>query len=451
MTKHGAGTSGYFGEIRHRGAKFGTNGVSEGVMPWLRIFDVVSSSISQGSTRRGSFAAYLPVDHPDILEFLTIRDDDSPLQKIQFAVTIPDSFMCEVEKGKNGNPKCLQIWSKILEKRSRTGFPYIMFSDNVNASKPQIYKDKNMTIYSSNLCAEIALSSNAKESFVCCLASVNLLHYDEWKNTDLIETVTYFLDSVMTEYINKTEGMPFMEDANRFAKNQRALGLGVLGWHSYLQRNMIPFESLKAKIKNKEIFKLINERSLKASKELAVMFGEPELCKGYGVRNVTRCAIAPTTSSSFILGQVSPSIEPLNSNYYVKDLAKGVYSYRNEFLEELLEEKGMNTMEVWKDILVHGGSVMHLSFLTDEEKAVFKTFGEISQKEIILQAAQRQPEIDQAQSINIMIPPNVHPKEINKLMIEAWKMGIKTLYYQRSANPAQELARSIMTCTSCQA
>jgi ribonucleoside-diphosphate reductase alpha chain len=241
-----------------------------------------------------------------------------------------------------------------------------------------------------------------------------------------------------------------MEAPHEFAKNQRALGMGVLGWHSLLQSKMIPFESLDAKMLNSDMWKTIRERADKASKDLADLFGEPELLKGYGRRNVTTIAVAPTTSSSFILGQVSPSIEPLNSNYFVKKLAKGSFTFKNPYLKEILKKYKNDTDEVWKSILIRGGSVQHLDFLSSDEKDVFKTFGEISQKEIIIQAAQRQKFIDQSQSLNIMIPPDVKPKEVSDLLIEAWKMGIKTLYYQRSANPAQELSRNIMTCTSCE-
>jgi ribonucleoside-diphosphate reductase alpha chain len=242
-----------------------------------------------------------------------------------------------------------------------------------------------------------------------------------------------------------------MEKANRFARTQRALGAGVLGWHSYLQSKKISFESFEAKMLNGQIWQTIAERADKATRELAQKYGEPELLKGLGVRNVTTRAVAPTTSSSFILGQVSPSIEPENSNYYVKKLAKGNFTYKNPYLKELLKEKGKDDEQTWKSILVKGGSVQHLNFLSQEEKDVFKTFGEISQKEIAIQASQRQAHIDQSQSLNFMIPPDASAKEISQLLIESWKMGIKTLYYQRSSNPSQDLARSLLTCKSCEA
>jgi ribonucleoside-diphosphate reductase alpha chain len=342
------------------------------------------------------------------------------------------------------------VWASVIKKRFETGHPYIFFTDTVNEAAPKPYKDKKLKIHASNLCSEIALHSSEEESFVCCLASLNLLHWEEIKETDAIETLTFFLDAVMEEYINKTENMPFMKSSHEFAKRQRAVGLGVLGWHSYLQKEMIPFEGLEAQFLNQEIHQLIKERCDKATQDLAVLLGEPEYLKGYGRRNMTTMAIAPTTSSSFILGQVSPSIEPLNSNYFTKDLAKGKFTFKNPYLEKILEEKKKNTQKTWKSILVKGGSVQHLDFLSEEEKAVFKTFGEISQKDIVLQAAQRQKFIDQSQSLNLMISPKCPPKQVSELLIFGWEQGVKTFYYQRSANPSQELARSILSCSSCE-
>jgi ribonucleoside-diphosphate reductase alpha chain len=298
-------------------------------------------------------------------------------------------------------------------------------------------------------CSEIALHSNPNESFVCNLSSLNLVEYDEWKDTDAPETLTMFLDAVMTEFIQKCKKIPFMDAPAKFAEKQRALGIGVLGWHSFLQSKNVAFESMQAKLLNAEIHKLIFEKTQNASKQMAQVYGEPEILKGYGLRNVTTMAIAPTTSSSFILGQVSPSIEPLNSNYFVKDLAKGKFTYKNPYLEEVLKKYEKNDSETWKSILVSGGSVQHLDFLTDDEKDVFKTFGEISQKEVIIQAAQRQKFIDQAQSLNIMVHPKSSPKDVSQLMIFAWEQGVKSLYYQRGTNPAQELSRNLLECQSC--
>jgi len=299
-------------------------------------------------------------------------------------------------------------------------------------------------------CSEIMLSSSNDESFVCVLSSLNLENWEEIEATDAVETLIYFLDAVNSEFVEKTDGVQFMQAAHNFAKRQRALGMGVLGWHSLLQKKMVAFESFEAKLLNSSIWKVIKERADKATVELAGLFGEPELLKGKGRRNVTTLAVAPTTSSSFILGQVSQSIEPLNANYFVKDLAKGKFTYKNPYLKALLKTKDKDTDEVWKDILMHGGSVQHLDFLSQHEKDVFKTFGEISQKEIVIQAAQRQKFIDQGQSLNLMIPPSAPPKDVSQLLISAWELGLKTLYYQRSSNPAQQLLRNILTCSSCE-
>ena len=765
MSKTGGGTSGYFGDIRPRGSKISTGGTAEGPVRCMELFDTVTNLVSQGASRRGSFAAYLPVDHEDFWEFMKIKSDGNSIQETSIGVCIPEGWLQKAIDGEKENKK---RWSAIVKKRAETGYPYIFFSDNANNQKPQVYKDKGYDIKSSNLCvapetllltknghipiadledefieiwngkkwsnfqvkktgisqkiltvtlsdgkeldcteyhkwycvekygdqekkkflekrtielkegdklikfdcpivdgeeefpyaythgafcgdgtyangvprisiygekdivldrleiernngrdtsgrlnvilkkdikpkfevplrssvqtklewlagyldmdgtiarngdnesiqvvcverhflrevqlllqtlgvsskiidaaeegfkmlpdgkggskeyfcreakrllvtsnglfklsllgfktsrlkfehrepqreashfvkvvsvedksryddtycvneplehkavfngiltgncSEIFLPSSAEESFVCCLSSLNLLWWDEIKETDAVETMVMFLDAVMSEFIEKTKDNKLMEAAHRFAKNHRALGMGVLGYHSYLQSKMIAWESLAARFENVDIFSEIQKRANKATEELAVMFGEPEVLKGYGRRNTTTIAIAPTTSSSFILGQISPSVEPLNSNYFVKNLAKGKFSYRNPYLIEFLKQKDKNTREVWKSILDHGGSVYHLDFLSEEEKDVFKTFEEISQKEILIQAADRQRYIDQGQSLNLMLPAGTPPKEASQLFIFAHENGIKSLYYQRSSNPSQDLAR----------
>lgn len=591
MSKMGGGTSGFFGALRPRGTKISVGGESSGAVHFMEIFDKVSEVISQGSARRGSFAAYMPIEHADIDEFLRIRSEGHSIQNMSIGVTVTDKFMRELMEG---DKEKRRIWAKVIEKRFQTGYPYIMFVDTANKNAPKVYKDKKLKIKASNLCvapetkiltrggeltigdhegkevevwngrewsktkivktgenqpvlkvkvilreyddydtenisfvelrttqyhkfytkkggeiraselthgtellpfqghtgrlfraevisvepdgscdtycvsepkehkavfnglltgncSEIQLYSDESHSFVCVLSSLNLLHWDEIAETDAVETMIMFLDSVCQEFIEKTEGVRYMEDARRFAMDQRALGLGVLGWHSYLHSKMIPFESMQAKLKNVEIWKFIRERADLTTEQMAKDYGEPPLLKGYGRRNVTTLAVAPTTSSSFILGQVSASIEPENSNYFVKNLAKGKFTYKNPYLKEVLKKYDKNDEATWKSILVKGGSVQHLDFLTKEEKDVFKTFGEISQKEVVIQAAQRQKYIDQSQSLNLMIPPSASPKDVNKLLIEGWEMGVKTFYYQRSANPAQELARSILTCSSCEA
>ncbi len=449
MTKHGGGTSAYFGKLRGRGTPISSGGESTGSVHFMELFDKLMNVVSQGNVRRGSFAAYLPIDHPDIEEFLKIKSEGSDIQDLSIGVSVSDEWM---NKMKDGDKEARKIWGLVIKKRFESGYPYILFSDNVNNQAPQIYKDKGIKINNSNLCSEIMLSNSEDESFVCDLSSLNLETWEEWKGTDAVEILVYFLDAVMSEFIEKTEGMKFMEAPRKFAINQRALGVGVLGWHSLLQSKMIPFESMEAKMLNNQIWKEIRQRADYATRFLAQNFGIAPIYEGteYTRRNTTTLAIAPTTSSSFILGQVSPSIEPLNSNYFVKDLAKGKFTFKNPYLKKLLKEKGKDDDENWKSILVKGGSVQHLDFFSETEKEVFKTFGEISQKEIIIQAAQRQKYIDQGQSLNIMIPPNTKPKDVNELMIFAWEQGIKSLYYQRSANPAQELARSILSCSTCE-
>lgn len=447
QTKIGGGTSGYFGTLRERGSAVTDNGKSSGAVSFMRLFDTAMDTISQGGVRRGAFAAYLDIDHPDIEEFLNIKNIGSPIQNLFFGVCVPDYWMQEMI---DGDMVKREVWAKVLESRQQKGLPYIFFTDNVNRNKPQVYKDLNMQINASNLCSEIALPSSRDESFICCLSSMNLELYDEWKDTEAVKMATFFLDAVLQEFIAKTEDNYYLANANRFAKRHRALGLGVLGWHSYLQKNRIPFEGLRAKQLTHEIFKHIHEKSDKATQELAAIYGEPEVLKGYGRRNTTLLAIAPTTSSSAILGQSSPGIEPFSSNYYKAGLSKGNFMRKNKYLRALLEEKGLDNEETWRTIMLANGSVQHLEELTQEEKDVFKTFKEISQLEIIQQASIRQGFIDQAQSLNLNIPSNLPIKEVNRLMIEAWKLGIKTLYYQRSQSVSKELVNNLVTCSSCE-
>ncbi|MFA7444597.1 MAG: ribonucleoside-diphosphate reductase subunit alpha [Flavobacteriaceae bacterium] len=448
QTKIGGGTSGYFGELRGRGTAVTDNGQSSGAVSFMKLFDTAMDTISQGGVRRGAFAAYLDIDHPDIEEFLQIKDIGSPLQNLFFGVCVPDYWMQEMIDGDMGKRK---LWAKVLESRQQKGMPYILFSDNVNQNKPQVYKDLNMRINASNLCSEIMLPSNFDESFICCLSSMNLELYDEWKDTDAVQTAIFFLDAVLQEFIIKTENNYYLKSANTFAKRHRAIGLGVMGWHSYLQKNMIPFEGLEAKQLTNKIFKHIRSEADIASKRLAEIFGEPELLKDYGVRNATVMAIAPTTSSSAILGQTSPGIEPFSSNYFKAGLSKGNFIRKNKYLKALLEEIGIDNEETWRSIMLNQGSVQHLNELTEEEKMVFKTFKEISQLEIIQQASVRQKYIDQSQSLNINIPHNLAVKDVNKLLIEAWRLGIKTLYYQRSQSVSKEtVVQNLVQCVSCE-
>lgn len=460
MSKYGGGTSGYFGEIRPRGSNITDNGETSGSVHFMKLFEQMTDTISQGNTRRGRFSPYLPVEHGDINEFLEIATEGNPIQNMTHAVTITDGWMQDMI---NGDLDKRKTWSKILTRRTQLGFPYIMFSDNANDNTVDVYKDKELKINNSNLCSEIFLPNNADESFVCCLSSLNLVHYDEWKNTDAVETLIYFLDAVITEFISdlekmrdsqdkeKREAFRLMRRAYNFAKRHRALGAGVLGLHSYFQSKMIPFESVEAAKLNTEIFAFIQKKSYKASEELAELFGEPEILEGYGRRNTTLNAIAPTTSSSFILGQVSKSIEPFMSNYYVVDTAKVKKTMINPYLKELLKEKGKDTKEVMESIRDYDGSVQHLDFLSQREKDVFKTYGEINQYNILDQAGSRQYFIDQGQSINIMVnPQHVTAEELNELYLFAWSNGIKSLYYQHGTNAAQQFNLSKL-CINCEA
>ncbi len=448
QTKLGGGTSAYFGSLRERGSAVTDNGKSSGAVSFMRLFDTAMDTISQGGVRRGAFAAYMDIDHGDIEDFLRIKDIGHPIQNLFYGVCVPDYWMQDMI---DGDMEKRKIWAKVLESRQQKGLPYIFFTDNVNRNKPQVYKDKNLAIHASNLCSEIMLPSTEDESFICCLLSMNLELYDEWKDTNAVKLAIYFLDSVLQEFIAKTEGNHYLESANRFAKRHRALGLGVLGWHSYLQKNMIPFEGLRAKQLTAMIFKDIEDKAVKASKDLAWIYGEPEMLKGYGRRNTTLMAIAPTTSSSAILGQTSPGIEPFSSNYYKAGLSKGNFMRKNKYLKTLLEKKGMDNEDTWRSIMLNHGSVQHLSGLTSEEKEVFKTFKEISQLEIIQQASIRQQYVDQSQSLNLNIPADLPVKEVNRLLIEAWKLGVKTLYYQRSQSVSKEMVTSLVSCKSCEA
>lgn len=461
LSKVGGGTSGHFGGLRARGDDITDNGKSSGSVHFMEIIDKVVNTVSQGGVRRGNYAAYLDATHDDIMEFLNIRDEGHPIQDLSIGVVVSDEFM---EGLYDGNEQYRKVWAKIIESRFNLGYPYIVFKGNVERNKPQVYKDKRLEIHASNLCSEIMEHASLDKTFTCCLSSMNALYYDEWKDTDAVEVMTYFLDAVLTDFIKKLEeyrddsdpvhqrDFYFLERAYKFAVEHRSIGLGVLGYHSYLQANMIPFESMEAKFFNSRLFKSIQEGSIRASRKMAKEYGEPEVMKGTGLRNSTLQAVAPTTSSSFILGQVSQGIEPLFSNYYIRDRAGIKVTYKNPYLEEVLESKGLNTREVWDKIMDNKGSVQFMTEeLTDLERSVFKTFTEISQMEVIIQASQRQQFIDQGQSLNVMIHPSTPADDVNKLMLRAYELGIKSLYYQHGKNAAQEFSSNLLNCVSCEA
>lgn len=456
LSKFGGGVGVDLSNIRGRGVliKGGANGASEGVTPWAKVFDSATIATSQGNVRRGATSLNLRVDHVDIEEFLRIRrplgDVNRQCLNIHQCVQVTDAFMKEVA---DGNMRSRNIWKEILKTRLETGEPYIQFIDNVNKANPQMYKDKGLEVNMTNICSEIMLFSDVDHSFVCCLSSLNLTRWEEWKDTDLVETSIWFLDGVMSEFIDKARGLPGFERAVRFAEKSRALGLGVLGWHTLLQQKQLPFESFASMQLNALIFKKIREKADIATRELALEYGEPEWCVGYGVRNSHLLAVAPTASNSIISGGVSAGIEPIMANAFAQRTAKGVFLIKNITLEELLETKGKNDVETWKNIVANEGSVQQLNFLSAEEKEIFLTAYEINQSAIIRQASQRQKYIDQGQSLNLFFPADADPKWFHKVHKEAHEGGIKALYYCRSTSmlKGDSASRQKDECKACEA
>lgn len=451
LTKLGGGTSAYLGDIRPRGTPITGNGHADGPAHFARLLNAVMQVSRQGS-RRGYLAAYLDVTHPDILEFLKIGSDSSDIQNITTGVCFSDQFMRDAFYGLN---KTNHVLAEFHKDRGNMGYPYALFTDNANRGRPQVYKDKGLKIKASNLCNEIMLPSSDEESFVCVLSSMNLVKYDHPHFARAVRVLTYFLDTVVHESIKKLDRLKlkhkhdFLERIQRFLVRHRALGMGVLGWHHLLQSKMIPFESREAAKLNLEIFKLLQKESHAASRELAERFGEPEILKGYGMRNTTTMAVAPTKSSSFILGNVSEGIQPELSNCYLADLAGSTIVVKNVYLEKWLDSVGLDTPEIWKSIQLHEGSITHIEEIPDYVKDVFKTFPEISARAVIDQAASRQPYIDQGQSLNLIFHPKVTAGEINHLFYYAWQMGIKGLYYQIGMSAAQAHNTKILNTKSC--
>lgn len=447
MSKHGGGTAVYMGDVRERGSVINGNGTSNGSKSFLDLFQTTTNVISQGGTRRGYIAAYQDIFHKDIEEWLNIRGEGDSIQQMTWGVCVPTWWLNEMRGGDKDKQK---IWAKVIQKRFETGLPYIFYTDNANNgdSVPEVYKGKDK-IRNSNLCTEVMLPIDSEESFVCDLASLVDLYFDEWKDTDCVEVITFFLDAVMTDFINKAKNIKYFERSVKFAERHRAIGIGRMGYHSLLQSKMIAPESLTARNLNLKIQKTIFEESYKASKKLSEIYGEPEVLKGIGRRNTTLVTLPPTTSTAFIMGQVSQSIEFLKSNYMIKDMAKGKFLIKNIYLEKLLEEKGKNIDEVWDSIKKNHGSVLHLDFLSNDEKMIFKTAHEIDQEEVILQAAQRQKYIDQGQSLNIFVSSDMNAKDVNKLMLKAHDLGLKSLYYQHNVSAAAILAKQL-NCVSCE-
>jgi len=441
LSSQGGGVGMSLSRIRGRGARIKDNGVSEGIIPWAKIYDSTILATNQGSVRRGAASFNLDINHPDIEEFLMMRrpkgDVNRQCLNTHHCVVVDDAFMQKVE---DRDPHSLKIWGEILRTRLETGEPYIMFKDNVNKANPEGYKKLNLEVTMTNICSEIVLYTDPLHSFICCLSSLNLARFDEWKGyrfengMSVPELTTWFLEGVLQEFIDRAKNIRFMENTVRSAMKGRAIGIGALGWHTFLQAKGVPFVGIQANAYTREIFSFIDSESLKASKDMAVEYGEPEWCKGTGVRHSHRMAIAPTVSNAHISGGVSPSIEPLPANIYNLKTAKGVFIKKNPILEQLLEEKGFNIPSVWDQIAKDQGSVYGVQehILSDEEKEVFRTFKEINQLEIVRQAGIRQQYVDQTVSLNLCFDPNDTPRWMSEVHKEAHKAGIKTLYYLRT-------------------
>lgn len=464
LTKGGGGIGKYWGGLRGRGAQISGNGVSDGIIPWLKVEEATLQSTSQGGVRRGSGAQYLDVNSNEIEEFIDLRRNTGDIARrclsnnFHHGVVLDDAFMKDCER----NGKSEELWIKILTTRVETGEPYTMWRDTANRAAPQCYKDRGLTINTSQLCNEIYLHTDDDHTFVCCLSSMNLARWAEWKDTNAVEMAIWFLDGIMSEFIEKAEGLVGFERAVRFAKKGRALGLGVLGWHTLLQARLVPFESWEAMQLNAQIFRTINDRSHQASRDLAAEYGECEWTSGHGLRNTHTNAVAPTVSNSLISGGVSQGIEPLVANYYAQKTAKGTFIRKNRQLEELLERKGKNTFDTWEEINKNQGSVRRLSFLSIEEREVFATAREINQFAIVRQAGQRQQWIDQGQSVNLFftVPDQQTPElrrklgnYVHEVHLEAYRLGLKGLYYVRPTSVLQgdSIYREGTDCKSCEA
>ena len=461
LSSQGGGVGIGVSRIRGRGKSIKDNGTSEGVVPWCKIYDSTILATNQGSVRRGAASVNLDINHPDIEEFLQIRrpkgDVNRQCLNLHQCVVVDDTFMDKLE---NKDEKSMKLWGEILKTRLETGEPYIMFKDNINNANPEAYKKHHLEVTMTNICSEIALYTDPLHSFICCLSSLNLARWDEWSGykfengMTLPELTCWFLEGVLQEFIDRAKNLKFMENTVRSAIKGRAIGIGVLGWHTLLQSKNMPFVGIQANALTRSIFSFIEEEALKASKDQAEVYGEPEWCKGTGMRHTHHLAIAPTISNAHISGGVSPSIEPIPANVYNLKTAKGVFIKKNRILEELLEQKGYNIDSVWDQIFKDQGSVLGLPdyILNDEEKEVFLTFKEINQLEIVKQNGIRQKYVDQAISLNLSFDPNDTPKWISQVHKEAWKQGIKTLYYLRTESVLRgDNLQRLSECVSCEA
>ena len=453
LTSKGGGVGISVSRIRPRGTEIAGNGKSEGVVPWCKIYDSSIIATNQGNVRRGAASVNLDIEHPDVDEFLQIRrpkgDVNRQCLNLHQCVVVGDGFMRKLEAR---DSEAMTRWAKVLKARMETGEPYIMFKDNVNKNNPIAYRVNNLEVTMTNICSEITLFTDEWHSFICCLSSLNLAKWEEYKDTDCIQTAIWFLDGVMQEFIDKSNGKDSLVRTHNHAKKGRALGLGVMGWHTFLQQKNLPFNSIASTVHTRNIFNKIRMEAETASMDLAAEYGEPIWCRGTGMRNTHLLAVAPTVSNSVICGGISAGIEPLPANVYTFNGAKGTFIRKNKVLEALLESKGENKQKWWKQMLEENGSVLGLpdTVLSAEEKDIFLTFSETNQLELVKQAAERQKYIDQTQSLNLCFDPNDSPKWINQVHMEGWKLGIKTFYYLRTDSVIKgDLGSRQADCVSC--
>jgi ribonucleoside-diphosphate reductase alpha chain len=453
LTSQGGGVGISVSRIRPRGTTITSNGKSEGVVPWCKIYDSTIIATNQGNVRRGAASVNLDINHPDIEEYLQIRrpkgDPNRQCLNLHQCVVVDDVFMRKLE---SRDQEAMTLWAEILKSRMETGEPYIMYKDNVNKNNPIAYLMNNLDVSMTNICTEITLFTDEEHSFICCLSSLNLARYDEWKDTDTVEMATWFLDGVMQEFIEKSNGKESLKRTHQHAKKGRALGLGVMGWHTFLQQKQLPFNSIASTAHTHNIFSDIRSKAEKASRDLFINYGEPLWCKGTGMRNTHLLAIAPTVSNSVITGGISAGIEPLPANIYTFNGAKGTFIRKNKVLQNLLIEKDEDKDKWWDQMLKDGGSVQNLpdNILSPQEKELFLTFSEINQLELVRQSAIRQRYLDQTQSLNLSFDPGDSPKWINQVHIEAWKLGVKTLYYLRTDSVIKgDLGSRMADCISC--
>lgn len=460
LAKHGGGVGIGINQIRPAGSKITGNGTSDGVVPFCKIYDSTILATNQGAVRRGAASVNLNIEHADFDEWIEIREPKGDVNRqslnLHQCVVVGDKFMRKLE---DGNEEARRRWGKVLQKRKATGEPYILFKGNTNKSNPEAYKKNGLKVHMTNICSEIVLHTDEAHSFVCCLSSLNLAKYEEWKDTNLIYDAIWFLDGILEEFIQKAKGLRGFDNAVRSAEKGRALGLGVLGWHTYLQEKGLPFEGLLAQYETRKIFSQIKIESERASQDLARTYGEPLWCRDTGMRNTHLRAIAPTVSNSKLSGNVSPGIEPWAANVFTEQTAKGTFIRKNPTLEQVLEDNGLNTSAIWNKILEDGGSIQGIDELDDilvgnhdiPVKEVFKTFKEINQLELVNQAGIRQQYIDQSVSLNLAFPNEATPKWINQVHMAAWKNNIKTLYYMRTESVLRGdiAAKAMVDCVSC--